>query len=139
GLGSTPANPRRGETGPMPSGSKRMSCPSGYSLDGSDCKPLEGVNKTPYQGLADMAKAFLIVGAALALLGLLLITRPVPWMQILGGVLLGAAAGLIIAALAIGADIQNRYGQKKQKDAIDSAAGRAGQGKPPKPAEKIPF
>lgn len=139
GLGSSPANPRRGPTGPMNPDSKRLSCPSGYTLDGSDCRPLEGVNKTPYQGLADMAKAFLVVGAALALLGLLLITRPTPWMQILGGVLLGAAAGLIVAALAIGADIQSRYGQKAQKDAIDSAAGRASQGKPPKPAEKIPF
>ena len=131
GIGSSPANPRRVETGPMSPDSKRMTCPSGYTLDGSDCKPLEGVNKTPYQGLADMAKAFLVAGAALALLGLFLITRPTPGLQILGGILLGAAAGLIIAALAIGADIQNRYGQKKQKDAIDSAAGRAGQGKSP--------
>ncbi|TBR21028.1 hypothetical protein EPO15_11335 [bacterium] len=131
GVGSVPASPRYGPTGPMNPDSKRLSCPSGYSLDGSDCKPLEGVNKTPYQGLADMAKAFLIAAAALALVGLILVTQPTPWMQALGGILLGAAAGLIIAALAIGADIQNRYGQKKQADAIGSAAGRAGQGKSP--------
>lgn len=131
GLGGGSANPRRVDVGRALEDQKRLSCPSGYTLDGADCKPLEGVNKTPYQGLVDMAKAFLVVGAALALLGLILVTRPVPWMQALGGILLGAAAGLIIAALAIGADIQSRYGQKSQKDAIDASAGRAGKGRSP--------
>lgn len=131
GLSSGRNNPKVVDVGRAVQEQSRLSCPSGYMLDGTDCRPLEGVNKTPYQGLVDMAKAFLVVGAALALLGLLLVTRPVPWMQALGGILLGAAAGLIIAALAIGADIQSRYGQKGQKDAIDASAGRAGKGQSP--------
>ena len=124
-------NPRGTIAGPTPGTGPRLSCPSGYTLDGSDCKPLQGVNKTPYQHLADMAKTFLILGAVLAAVGLLLVTRPVPWMQIVGGMMLGAAAALILAALAIGADIKNRYGQDPQKSAIDAAGARAGQGKSP--------
>ncbi|MBI5595247.1 MAG: hypothetical protein HY928_04070 [Elusimicrobia bacterium] len=125
------ASPRGTIAGPTDRTGPRLSCPSGYTLDGGDCRALQGENKTPYQGLADTAKTLLILGAVLAAVGLLLVTRPLPWMQIVGGMMLGAAAALILIALAIGADIKNRYGQGAQKDSIDSAGSRAGQGKSP--------
>ncbi|MBI2363328.1 MAG: hypothetical protein HYV15_08120, partial [Elusimicrobia bacterium] len=125
------ASPRGTIAGPTQSPGPRLSCPSGYTLDGLDCRALQGENKTPYQNLADTAKTLLILGAVLAAVGLLLVTRPLPWMQIVGGMMLGAAAALILAALAIGADIKSRYGQGAQKDAIDAAGSRAGQGKSP--------
>lgn len=125
GAGISQASTPRGVTGPVAPNGPKLTCPSGYSLDGQSCRPLQGVNKTPYQSQADMAKAFILIGAILAALGLFLATRPVPWMQIVGGMMLGAAAALIIAALAIGADIEKNYGQKPQRQAIDAQAARA--------------
>ncbi|MBI5202046.1 MAG: hypothetical protein HY925_10705, partial [Elusimicrobia bacterium] len=42
--------------------------------------------------------------------------------QLLGGLLLGAALALALAAMAIGNTIKNEYGQTPQKNAIDAGA-----------------
>ena len=107
-----------------------LSCPSGYALSGTMCQPLQAQNVAPYQGLVDTARKMLIAAAILAALGLFLLLGKggAPGMQILGGLLLGAAVALALAAMVIGNTIQSEYGQTPQKKAIDAGAGRALQG-----------
>ncbi|MEE8424646.1 MAG: hypothetical protein V3S11_02395 [Elusimicrobiota bacterium] len=129
GTGSSPNSPSGSSALGSPG---EYSCPAGYMLQESSCVPTEGSNRTPWQGLLNTARMFLIAAAILAALGLmLLLMGGAPWMQILGGALLGLAAGLAMAAVAIGNQINDRYGQPDQKSAIDSSADAANQGVKP--------
>ncbi|MFA5140552.1 MAG: hypothetical protein WC728_15085 [Elusimicrobiota bacterium] len=110
---------------------QRLSCPSGYYLKGEICAPIESENKTPYQGLTDTARMMLIGAAVLAAIGLVLMTQCAGPLQILGGMLLGATLALALAAVAIGNQIGDEYGQKPQKEAVDGSASRAVEGRSP--------
>lgn len=129
GVGSSPSSRPSGPVADAPQ--QNYSCPAGYILRGTECQPLDdGRNKTPWQGMVNTARMFLVAAAALALVGLLLLTKPGP-AQILGGVLLGLAAGLVVAAMSIGMQIEDRYGQAPQRRAIDDAGGSAMKGQKP--------
>ena len=107
-------------------------CPSGYLMTGDSCVPVEYENQTPYQDLVDMARMFIVGAAVCALLGLFLLTRAGnPALQILGGILLGIAAALVLAALAIGNRVQDQYEQGAQNQAIQESGSDALQGESP--------
>jgi hypothetical protein len=117
----------------IPDSASQLSCPSGYILEGDSCKPIGGGNKTPWQNMIGMARALLIGAAALAAIGLFLLLKAPwpPWGQIIGGFLLGMALVMVVAAMAIGNQIQNQYGQKTQGDIINSSGSGAMQGTAP--------
>jgi len=107
-------------------------CPSGTVKSGGVCVPVSGENKTPYQGILDQAKMFLFGAAAMAALGLFLLTRTGnPMAQIIGGILLGAAAALVLAAVSIGNFIGDKYGQETQASIVQNSGDRAMDGQNP--------
>lgn len=124
---SAPAAPPMAmqEGGPR-NASPVMNCPAGTQLiNGNACKPIETRNVTPYQGLVEMARKFLIAAAVLAVLGLFLLMKGGPGGQLLGGLLLGAAIALAVAAMMIGNTIEKEYGQAPQKKAIEHGASKS--------------
>ncbi len=117
-----PMEMSRGEGGPKMGGSAQATCPSGYVYDGAACQPLKTQDVTPYKNLVELARKFLIGAAILAALGLFLLIKGGPSGQLMGGLLLGAAAALALAAMAIGNTIKQDYDQTPQKNAIDAGA-----------------
>ncbi|MFA6029692.1 MAG: hypothetical protein WC969_07560 [Elusimicrobiota bacterium] len=110
------------------------SCPSGYFLNGSVCSPMTGEsgNTTPYQKEVDGARRMILIAAVLFAIGLALLAfTAVPVLNVLGGLLLGLALILIVAASAIGDDLGRRYGQAAQGEAVKRAAAAAAQGQTP--------
>lgn len=107
-----------------------ISCPPGtHLINGNACKPIETRNVTPYQGLVDLARKFLWAAAILAVLGLFLLIKGGPGGQLMGGLLLGAALALALAAVAIGNTIEKEYGQVPQKKAIEQGADKSLKGR----------
>jgi hypothetical protein len=117
-----------------PSG-KSLSCPQGYFVNGDVCSPMTGDsdNKTPYQDELDAARRYLIFAAILAAVGLALLAfTSVPILHILGGLLVGFALIMVVAAAVFGDDIINRFGQVTQGKSVKSAGAAASQGQAPK-------
>ncbi|MBI4346835.1 MAG: hypothetical protein HY553_08265 [Elusimicrobia bacterium] len=110
-----------GEGGPT-FGRAPPTCPAGYTFDGSDCLPPPTKDVTPYKNLVELARKFLIAAAILGALGLFMLMKGGPSGQLLGGLLLGAALALALAAMAIGNTIKQDYDQTPQKEAIDRQA-----------------
>ncbi|HAH06433.1 MAG TPA: hypothetical protein DCM05_07890 [Elusimicrobia bacterium] len=120
---------------PMSTPISSKSCPAGYFINGDVCSPMTGEsgNKTPYQDELDAARRYLIFAAILAAVGIaLLALTSSPILHILGGLLLGFALIMVVAAAVFGDDIINKFGQMTQGLGVKSAGSAAMQGQAPK-------
>jgi len=120
----TPSNPAGSPVNT--SGSENTTCPAGYYPFEGECSYIGGRNQTPWQGMLENANVLLIAAAIMIFAGLMLLWKapPGPW-QIFGGVLVGLGIGLVVTAFAIGNQIEDKYGQGRQRDVVYDEGGRA--------------
>lgn len=117
-----------GGGGPGTPASVSLGAPSAPRESITIPEPTVPKNVTPWQDLLNRARALLSSALVLAILGFLLLRSKTPWLQILGGGLLGLAIWSALMASSMGDKIRNKWGQVDQDNIIKRTADKAQQG-----------